>query len=76
MHGNKKDVGKMEYDYSLCAKACGIVMSETRLFSSDICPGYFGTKRFDRRINKKGTYVNRGCLIGVSIINQVWTIMN
>ena len=51
-HVDKKDVGKMEYDYSLCAKACGIVMSETRLFSSDICPGYFGTKRFDRRIEK------------------------
>lgn len=31
-HVDKKDVGKMEYDYSLCAKACGIVMSETRLF--------------------------------------------
>ena len=27
-HVDKKDVGKMEYDYSLCAKACGIVMSE------------------------------------------------
>lgn len=51
-HVDKKDVGKMEYDYSLCAKACGIVMSETRLFSSNICPGYFGTKRFDRRIEK------------------------
>ena len=51
-HVDKKDVGKMEYEYSLCAKACGIVMSETRLFSSDICPGYFGTKRFDRRIEK------------------------
>lgn len=61
----QKRYGKMEYDYSLCAKACGIVMTETRLFSSDICPGYFGTKRFDRRINKKGTYVNRGYLIGV-----------
>ena len=39
-HVDKKDVGKMEYDYSLCAKACGIVMSETRLFSSDICLYY------------------------------------
>ncbi len=45
-------MGKMEYDYSLCAKACGMVMTEIRLFSSDICPGYFGTKRFDRRIEK------------------------
>ncbi len=42
------DTGQMEYDYSLCAKTCGIAMSETRLFSSQKCSGYFGTKRFDR----------------------------
>lgn len=40
--------GKMEYDYYLCAKACGINMSESKLFHSNRCPGYFGTKRFDR----------------------------
>lgn len=44
-----KDIGLEEYEYSLCAKACGLDMSETRLFESDICEGYFGTKRFDRR---------------------------
>ena len=43
-----RDAGKMEYDYACCAKACGIDMSEYRLFPSDICKGYFGTKRFDR----------------------------
>ncbi|MFI3237531.1 MAG: type II toxin-antitoxin system HipA family toxin [Lachnospiraceae bacterium] len=42
------DIGLQEYRYSLCAKACGIEMSETRLFESKICAGYFGTKRFDR----------------------------
>lgn len=42
------NIGKMEYDYSVCAKQCGIVMSETRLFPSKKCEGYFGTKRFDR----------------------------
>ena len=44
----------MEYDYSCCAKACGIMMSETRLFPSEKCKGYFGTKRFDRRNCLKG----------------------
>lgn len=43
-----RDAGKMEYDYACCAKECGIDMSEYRLFPSDICRGYFGTKRFDR----------------------------
>lgn len=47
-HVDGNNIGKMEYDYSVCAKQCGIVMSETRLFPSQKCEGYFGTKRFDR----------------------------
>lgn len=47
-HVDGNNIGKMEYDYSVCAKQCGIVMSETRLFPSKKCEGYFGTKRFDR----------------------------
>lgn len=43
-----RDAGKMEYDYACCAKECGIDMSEYRIFPSDTCKGYFGTKRFDR----------------------------
>lgn len=31
------DSGKMEYDYSCCARECGIVMTETRLFPSEEC---------------------------------------
>lgn len=49
-HVDGKDAGKMEYDYSCCAKQCGIIMSETRLFPSDKCKGYFGIKRFDRKL--------------------------
>ena len=45
---DSKEIGRQEYDYSRCAKACGIVMTETKLFPSKICSGYFGTKRFDR----------------------------
>lgn len=45
---DESDIGLQEYKYSLCAKKCGINMSETRLFPSNRCMGYFGTKRFDR----------------------------
>ena len=48
-----KDIGKQEFDYAVCAKACGIHMEEVRLFASDKCSGYFGTKRFDRVGNHK-----------------------
>lgn len=47
-HVDSIDVGKMEYDYSDCARKCGITMMETCLFPSEVCAGYFGTKRFDR----------------------------
>ena len=45
--------GKREYDYSLCAKACGIIMTETALVESSVCEGYFKTVRFDRKDGKK-----------------------
>lgn len=44
-----KNIGKQEYEYSLCARECGIEMADTRLFSSNQCEGYFGTKRYDRK---------------------------
>ena len=47
-HVDGKNAGKMEYDYAVCAKECQIVVSDFKLFHSDSCPGYFGTKRFDR----------------------------
>lgn len=48
------NIGRQEYEYSLCAKECGIIMEETRLFPSKRCDGYFGTKRYDRRENENG----------------------
>ena len=48
-----KNIGEQEYKYSFVAKDCGIKMSETRLFESKICSGYFGIKRFDRENGKK-----------------------
>ena len=46
--GDPSDIGLMEYEYNLCAKSCGIEIPEVRLFPSDLCPGYFGSIRFDR----------------------------
>jgi serine/threonine-protein kinase HipA len=38
------NIGKIEYNYSLLAKKCGINMPETNLFEEK----YFGVERFDR----------------------------
>ena len=45
--------GRREYDYSVCAKSCGINMTETGLIASSICDGYFKTERFDRKGTEK-----------------------
>lgn len=52
--GDPEDIGLMEYEYNLCAKDCGIDIPEVRLFPSVRCSGYFGSKRFDRRIADTG----------------------
>ncbi len=46
MDGN--DAGAIEYVYSIMAKEAGIRMTETYLFPSSRCAGYFSTQRFDR----------------------------
>lgn len=51
---DEKNIGEIEYRYALCAKQCGIEMSEVMLFPSHLCSGYFGTKRFDRKKNQCG----------------------
>lgn len=42
--GDSRDIGKIEYHYSILAKKCGIEMPETKLFENK----YFGVERFDR----------------------------
>ena len=53
MREDDKNSGKKEYDYSLCAKKCGIKMTDTQLIPSKLCEGYFKTKRFDREKGEK-----------------------
>ncbi len=47
------DIGKIEYDYSLCAKKSGIIMTDTALVPSKTGSGYFKTARFDRSHGEK-----------------------
>jgi len=61
-----KNIGEQEYKYSLAAKDCGIKMSETKLFPSKICSGYFGIKRFDRENGKKVHMVSVSGLLETS----------
>lgn len=49
-----KSIGVQEYQYSLSARECSIAMEETKLFSSNVSPGYFGTQRFDRKFDEQG----------------------
>ena len=46
--GDSRNIGRMEYEFNLCARACDIEIPEVRLFSSKNCAGYFGSRRFDR----------------------------
>ena len=61
-----KYIGEQEYKYSRLAKDCGIKMSETKLFDSKICSGYFGIKRFDRENGKKVHMVSVSGLLETS----------
>lgn len=63
---DSKNIGEQEYKYSLCAKECGINMTETKLFDSKLCSGYFGIKRFDRADGKKIHMVSAGGLLETS----------
>ena len=62
---DNKNIGKLEYLYSLCAKKCKINMPETKLFPSKISSGYFGVKRFDRKKSSTDT-IRKVHMISVS----------
>jgi serine/threonine-protein kinase HipA len=47
-----RDIGRIEYAYSLMAKDAGVEMPETHLFCTKE-RGYFGTKRFDRQGDRR-----------------------
>lgn len=63
---DKNNIGRQEYEYALCAKECGIQVSEVRLFPSMLNEGYFGTKRFDRNGSEKIFMVSASALLETS----------
>lgn len=48
-----KDIGAIEYAYSLMARAAGLEMMPTYLFPAKKGAGYFGVERFDRSGDKR-----------------------
>ena len=62
-------IGLMEYEYTLCAKECGIEVPEVRLFPSANCAGYFGCQRFDRR--QEDGWVRKIHMASVSALLEV-----
>ena len=70
-HVDGENAGRMEYDYYCCAKQCKIRMSESRLFPSEKCEGYFATKRFDRITGKAGTAAGMKKNVCLEIANEV-----
>ncbi len=48
-----RSIGRMEFEYNAAARRCGIDVLDCRLLHSDICDGYFASKRFDRRNGKR-----------------------
>ena len=67
-----KNIGEIEYLYSLAAKEAGINMPDTHLFKSKKCKGYFGVKRFDRTDSGK-VHVHTVCglLHASHLINSI-----
>ena len=67
-----KNIGEIEYLYSLAAKEAGINMPDTYLFKSKKCKGYFGVKRFDRTDSGK-VHVHTVCglLHASHLINSI-----
>jgi serine/threonine-protein kinase HipA len=56
------NIGRIEYEYSLLAKKCGINMPETRLFEDK----YFGVERYDRTLHGKIHTVSAAGLLGAN----------
>ena len=63
---DNKDIGIEEYEYSLCAKKCGIEVPDIKLFDSKESSGYFGIKRFDRIKEKKIHMASASALLETS----------
>ena len=58
-------IGRMEFEYNQAAKECGITVPESRLMPSELCEGYFASRRFDRCNGERVHMITLGGLLEV-----------
>ncbi len=58
-----EDVGRMEYEYNMAAKECGIDVPDVRLLPSEEYGGFFASKRFDRIGGRRAHMITLGGLL-------------
>ncbi|RUM44272.1 MAG: type II toxin-antitoxin system HipA family toxin [Desulfocapsa sp.] len=55
---DSQDEGRIEYAYSIMARAAGIVMAETQLFAGEKDDSFFATRRFDRSADNRRFHIH------------------
>ena len=60
-----ESIGRMEFEYNMAARKCGIEIPECRLLPSKLCDGYFASKRFDRDHGKRVHMISLGGLLEI-----------
>lgn len=58
-------IGRMEFEYNTAARKCGIDVPECRLLPSELCDGYFASKRFDRDGGRRVHMLSLGGLLEI-----------
>ena len=60
-----ESAGRMEFEYNQAAKKCGIDIPECRLIDSELCDGFFASKRFDRVDGRRIHMISLGGLLEI-----------
>ena len=68
------DIGRIEYEYALCAKRCGIDMAGFRLFESHVGNGFFGSRRFDR--DEQGRRIHMASASGLLEVSHRFPLLD
>ncbi len=55
---DSSDEGRIEYAYSMMARAAGISMAETQLFTGEEGDSFFATRRFDRSADNRRFHIH------------------
>lgn len=63
---DKKEAGTEEYQANILAKKAGINTNDFMLFPSEICKGYFGSRRFDRTAEGRVHMISLSSLLETS----------